>query len=95
MLAETHLWNVDGVCQTHRGMCGKKPFIPDKAWEGGPTQEKRQRIPTVRNLIIRNRLLISANARLQQRNARQSEYIQFLQSYFKKNGVELPREVNK
>lgn len=93
LLANTHLWNIDGVCTTHKGMCGKVPFVPDKGWK--KTWDKPEapvrRIPTLGAVMARNRELIAANARCNQRNERQSEYIQFLHNWFKREGLEVPK----
>lgn len=85
----SHIWDMDGVCRPHKGACGTQPFVVDPLWEkASPTR----RIPTVGSLLARNRQLIAANSRVNQRNERQGEYIQFLHNWFKSKGMEIPKQ---
>lgn len=91
MLAEQHLFNLDGRCSTHQGRC-KVELINDSAednvvrvWNPKALEMKKNRdarrssIPTIGNLMRRNRELLLENVRCNERNARQSLYIQELQ----------------
>lgn len=92
MLADQHLWNVDGHCTTHNGMCGKVPFIPDEDWRSHVVARKH-RVPTLGTVMTKNKNLVAANARLSVRVERQGEYIHFLHNWFKEQKVQIPRQV--
>lgn len=99
MLAEQHLFNLDGSCTTHKGAC-KVELVSDssedsvvrvwnpKALEMKKTRDaRRSSIPTIGNLMRRNRELLLENVRCNERNSRQSLYIQELQVQLENVGV--------